>query len=189
MNGVCRHVINKHFVHNEVSFGIGIDHGRMLATKTGIRRRGAAQQGDRSLVWLGRPANIASKLTDNANKPSESSDLVMLKVAYNYGGQLFWRDEAPHLFIQNFSWDALRGLMVHNDPTFHSFQSMAREHESRVATPSILMTKSVYDGFRSARPNAVELQNGWFQRIQLSLPEYDGEVYGGGVTWSIFNSS
>jgi hypothetical protein len=187
MNSVCRHVINEHFAHNEVSFGIGIDYGRMLATKTGIRRRGAAQQSYKSLVWLGRPANIASKLTDNANKPRESYQLVVVNVAYNHGGQLVWREEAPHLFIQKFSWNALRGLMVHNDSAFLGFQWMVREHESRVATPPILMSKSVYDGFRSARPNAIELQNGWFERIQLSLPDYNGEIYGGSVIWSIFN--
>jgi adenylate cyclase len=64
INSVCQYVINKHFKHDEVSFGVGIDHGRMLATKTGVRRHGSAQQSYRSLVWLGRPANIASKLTD-----------------------------------------------------------------------------------------------------------------------------
>ena len=93
INSVCRYTINKHFVHNEVTFGIGIDYGRMLATKTGIRRHGAAQQSYRSLVWLGRPANIASKLTDNANKDEEFVDLVKLNVAYLRGGQLVYFEE------------------------------------------------------------------------------------------------
>ena len=78
INSVCTYVINKYFVHNQVTFGVGIDYGRMLATKTGIRRHGSAQQSYRSLVWLGRPANIASKLTDNANEPEEAMTLVKL---------------------------------------------------------------------------------------------------------------
>ena len=53
INSVSRFVINRHFAHGEVSFGIGIDYGRMLATKTGVRRHGSAQQSYRSLVWLG----------------------------------------------------------------------------------------------------------------------------------------
>jgi class 3 adenylate cyclase len=67
MNSVCKYVINSQFQHNDIRFGIGIAYARMLATKTGIRRHGIAQQSYRSLVWLGRPANIASKLTDNTN--------------------------------------------------------------------------------------------------------------------------
>src|SRR5216683_6201750 len=68
MNSMCKHILNNKFKHNEISCGIGIDYGRMLVTKTGIRRNGAETHNYKSLVWLGRPANIASKLTDQANK-------------------------------------------------------------------------------------------------------------------------
>ena len=142
MNSVCRYVINKNFAHNEVEFGIGIDYGRMLATKTGIRRHGNAQQSYRSLVWLGRPANIASKLTDNASKPRVSRTLQMVKVAYNYGGSLFYQEEYPHIFTQAFTHNPLSGLMIHANPAFHSFYQITREFEERPATPSILMTKA-----------------------------------------------
>jgi class 3 adenylate cyclase len=46
----------------------------MMATKTGVRRR--------SLVWLGRPANVASKLTDLANKPEESVTIPVVQAAF-----------------------------------------------------------------------------------------------------------
>jgi adenylate cyclase len=68
MNSVCQDDLNKRFKQNDVACGIGIDYGRMLATKTGVRRHGYERHNYRSLVWLGRPANIASKLTDLANK-------------------------------------------------------------------------------------------------------------------------
>ena len=82
MNTVGQHVLNKHFKANDVTFGIGIDCGKMLATKTGIRRHGHEQANYRNLVWLGRPANIASKLTDLANKPAESVEIPAVRVAY-----------------------------------------------------------------------------------------------------------
>ncbi|HKS18791.1 MAG TPA: adenylate/guanylate cyclase domain-containing protein [Bradyrhizobium sp.] len=82
MNTVSQHIINKHFKANEVRFGIGIDYGKMLATKTGIRRRGVEQANYRNLVWLGRPANVASKLTDQANKLGEYSTVPTVQVAY-----------------------------------------------------------------------------------------------------------
>jgi hypothetical protein len=73
MNTICKNVLNERFKQNEVTFGIGIDYGRMLATKTGVRRHGYERHNYRSLVWLGRPANVASKLTDLANKTTHHS--------------------------------------------------------------------------------------------------------------------
>ena len=99
INSVCQYVLNKHFKHNEVSFGIGIDFGTMLATKTGIRRHGSAQQSYRALVWLGRPANIASKLTDNANKSEEVMEFEKVNVAYNSFFGLTYVEEWPSEFV------------------------------------------------------------------------------------------
>ena len=46
------YIINRHFKANEVECGIGIDAGKMLATKTGLRRKGAEQANYKNLVWL-----------------------------------------------------------------------------------------------------------------------------------------
>lgn len=92
MNTVATYIINKRFKANEVECGIGIDTGRMLATKTGVRRHGVEQGNYRSLVWLGRPANTASKLTDLANKPALIEEVPIVRVAYEqtagFGGLL-----------------------------------------------------------------------------------------------------
>jgi hypothetical protein len=101
--------------NEKVSFGIGIDYRRMLATKTGIRHHSSAQQCYRSLVWLGRPANVASKLTDNANKPEKAREVVKLKVGYDYqhdGTPPVYKNKWPHDFIQKFTYDQARGAMV-----------------------------------------------------------------------------
>lgn len=82
MNTVAKHILNKNFQANEVMFGIGIDYGRMLVTKAGIRRHGSEQGNYKNLVWLGRPANVASKLTDAANKPTEYDEIEKVHVAY-----------------------------------------------------------------------------------------------------------
>lgn len=185
MNSVCQKIINPRFAHNEVKFGIGIDYGKMLATKTGIRRHGQAQQSYRSLVWLGRPANVASKLTDNANKPEESSDLVMLRVAYNYGGQLYYQEEWPHEFVRHFTWDPITGSMRRPD-AFHSFVSYEKKIVMRQPTPSILMSKRVYDGFKAARADAIELQNKWLAEQDVQIAEYRDKIYGMDVVFTAF---
>lgn len=188
INSVCNYVINKYFTHDEVSFGIGIDYGKMLATKTGIRRHGAAQQSYRSLVWLGRPANIASKLTDYANKPEETITLTKLRVGYDFFGlgNITYINEFPHIFIQQFTYNPFTGIYYHNNPAYRSFSVVHEDSVLKKETPAILMTKEVYDGFRSAKPEAIELANGWFRPINLNIPEYSGQVFGGDVVYKIF---
>jgi adenylate cyclase len=188
MNSACQHILNEHFVQDEVKFGIGIDYGRMLATKTGIRRHGAAQQSYRSLVWLGRPANVASKLTDVANKQSSNAQLTKLSVAYGSPPNQTYRSEYPHDFVKSFSFDALAGVMRHQDPRFHSFVSYQESITQGIDTPPILMTQSVYSGFKAARPDAVEIQNGWLKEVPVTIEGYSDRVYGANVIYSIFNS-
>ncbi len=189
INSVCQYVINKRFPHEEVSFGIGIDYGRMLATKTGIRRHGSAQQSYRSLVWLGRPANVASKLTDNANKPEEAREFVKLRVGYDYlynGTPPLYHDEWPHEFVQKFTYDEVRRAMV--APNFHSFTVVKERIVITPATPPVLMSKRVYDGFKMSRPSAPEILNGWFTKVNRSIPDVPDEVFGGDVIYTAFGA-
>jgi class 3 adenylate cyclase len=187
INSVCQYVLDRHFSYGEVSFGIGIDYGRMLATKTGVRRHGSAQQSYRSLVWLGRPANIASKLTDHANKPEEAVDLPKVRVAYNAGfGTLRYEDDWPSSFTQKFTRNPTSGLMIHNDPSFHSFTTFTERLVTNAGTPPILMSKRVYDGYRTARPQAQEIQGGWYKLIAREIPDVPDAVYGGDVHYTLF---
>ncbi len=183
IHSVCTYIINTHFRFEEVSFGVGIDYGRMLATKTGIRRHGSAQGSYHSLVWLGRPANIASKLTDNANKPAECVSVTKARVAYNSGlGGLFYKDEWPSDLIPQFTYNGA-GLMVHSNPAFHSWTTITEQIVANEASPPILMTKCVLDGFRAERPYAVEFQNGWFQKVTRTIPNVSEEIFGGNVIY------
>jgi hypothetical protein len=178
INSVCKYIINTRFAHDEVEFGVGIDYGRMMATKTGIRRHGAAQQSYRSLVWLGRPANVASKLTDNANKPEETMDLVVVNVRYDYGAGPVWKDEWPHEFVKQFTYNPLNGLHTHWNPAFREFRYTTKKFTNRQKTPPILMTEAVYRGLRSERPSQTSIAKGWLKSTDLKIPEYPGTIYG-----------
>jgi len=188
INSVCQYILNKHFAHDEVSFGIGIDFGKMLATKTGLRRHGSAQQSYRSLVWLGRPANVASKLTDQANKPEEISQIDKVRVAYSYPGTLglTYEDDWPHLFVAKFRHDPSRGLMFHSNPAFHSFTVFKERAVMAPATPPILMSKRILDGYKQARPNAEELLGNWYQPVIRVIADVPDLVFGGDVVFTAF---
>ena len=192
INSVCKFVLNAHFKHGEVRFGIGIDYGRMLATKTGVRRHGSQQQNYRALVWLGRPANVASKLTDNANKGEEKLEVTWVRVAFTgnlLGGGLTYQTVAPHEFVKQFGpRNPLTGTTPHNNANFHSFTTYNQTLVTRPATPAILMSKRVYDGYKAASPLAPGIVNGWWTLVPHTFPDVPDQVYGGGVEFIDFRS-
>jgi class 3 adenylate cyclase len=183
INFVCQFVLNKHFTHGDVTCGIGIDYGRMLATKTGIRRHGSAQSSYRSLVWLGRPANIASKLTDNANKPAETYQATRVRVAYNFGWGPIWQTENPWDFASNLRMRTSGGA-DHTNPAFQTCFPINETAELRPATPPILITRAVYAGIKAANP---ELAN-WFKRVSVQIPGFNDDVFGADVIFTIFRN-
>ena len=72
----------------------------------------------RNLVWLGRPANVASKLTDAANKPEEGQMLSKVRVAYEPSarlGALYDRGFGGGLGVRNPS--PMGGLFGLGSPT------------------------------------------------------------------------
>jgi hypothetical protein len=155
----------------------------MLVTKTGIRRHGVNQHNYRSLVWLGRPANIASKLTDQANKPAITRTLSALNVGYMIGTQWVWQMEFGHQFVENLN-SGVFGQLTHKDSRFQSFFPINYEYTERARTPPILMTQSVFEGFKTANPDAKSIKEGWFKKIDFHIDEYKGEIFGGDVIWT-----
>jgi adenylate cyclase len=49
------------------------------------------------------------------------------------------------------------------------------------------MTRDIYEGFRAARPQAPELQNGWFKPMPIDIPDHKGDIFSGDVIYTIFN--
>ena len=188
MNSTAQYVINKHFTRNEVKCGIGIDTGKMLVTKTGFRRRGIEQNNYKNLVWLGRPANVASKLTDIANKSSEGIDCDIVRVAYQsaFSSDWFWTDVWPNQFAKDVSHTLLGG-MTHSNPNYRSHFMTSKYVETRTATKPILMTKPVYHGLKAAHPDVDYVKNGWFTKVVVEVPGYGDDVYGGDVTFTAFS--
>jgi class 3 adenylate cyclase len=213
MNSAAKHLVNRHFKHNDVSCGIGIDYGRMLATKTGVRRHGSEQGNYRSLVWLGRPANVASKLTDQANKTAErtrnvvsvatltppnplsifasqglgilSQPLTGLAAAFA-GGDWSWNEVELKAFIERLNINYLDYSLRHSNPDFRSFYLTTAT--TTATTPPILMTEVVYQGYRKAMPDADSIKKGWWHRVAVSVPSYDGGVYGGNLVFPTFKA-
>lgn len=84
INHIAKYIINKHFVNVVFKCGIGIDFGELRVIKVGIQRRGIEMAENKGLVWVGYPANIASRLTDNANKKITETYYNVVRNPINY---------------------------------------------------------------------------------------------------------
>lgn len=179
MNSVCKYILNKRITSFDFRAGIGIDYGKMLITKSGAIRKGTEKEFYRSLVWLGRPANIASRLTDLANK-TEHYRIPAIHQGnyYSYLGDWHWQSKPYEQFIDDLETTSSR-MLRHKDEHFYTFFKTTMSH-SKSHNP-ILMTKAVYDGYKSANPNADSVKKGWFSKKSITVKDYNGDVYGGNV--------
>ena len=183
MNSVCSYILNKRIKSIEFSAGIGIDYGKMLITKAGAIRQGDEKEFYRSLVWLGKPANVASRLTDLANKKGSYSEPgVSEGLHLPLTNQWLWNDKTYEQFLNRLKVTYTRDLR-HEDEYFSCFFLTTLGPYS-YSNSSILMTKTVYDGFKKDRPDANSIKNGWWSKKDIDVRDYNGEVYGGDVIFT-----
>lgn len=160
MNSVSQYIINKNFPHNEIKCGIGIDYGKMLVVKAGIIKQGAENTSNKSLVWLGRPANVASKLTDIAKKTTSIERKVVREgYWYRYTDKWFWPDCELDTFVGKLKTTASPNL-IHPDANFASL--LLGTATRKTTTSSILMTEAVYTGYALSCPNEKGIKEGWW---------------------------
>lgn len=77
-------IINKKFDNFEFKCGIGVDYGKLSVMKVGIQKKGAENDDNKGLVWVGDPANLASRLTDCANKEFTDTNYSIHGEFYEY---------------------------------------------------------------------------------------------------------
>jgi adenylate cyclase len=183
MNTVAQYVLNKRIKSLDFRCGIGIDYGKMLITKAGAIRRGAEMEFYRSLVWLGRPANIASRLTDLAHKKeSYHVDGVSEGHYLPYTDKWLWIDKTYEQFLDRLK-TTYSPVLNHADPHFSTFVKKRLGPYTR-SYPPILMTEDVYNGFRKVRPDTDSIKKQWWKKQSMDVKDYSGTVFGGDVTFT-----
>lgn len=179
LNTISKYIINKHFKNNQVKCGIGIDYGKMIVVKTGIVKQGKENQFYKSLVWLGRPANIASKLTDVANKTiTKYKDGVCVGLYYPYINQWAWNDMNIKQFIDNLE-TTFTPVLKYKNPYFSAvFKTPISDTN---LTKPILITQEVLNGFKKEVPDDVSIKNGWWSKQNVNVSGYSGEIFGANI--------
>lgn len=184
MNTISQKIINKKFKNNVFTCGIGIDYGKMMVTKCGTIKQGNENINYKSLVWLGRPANIASKLTDEANKSSTTHTQKGLKIGLHYPltDAWSWIFQAPEEFVNNLEFTYTSPVMKYKNEYFSSCFASTETTSNNDSTPPILMTEAVYNGYKKENPNTDSIKNDWWTLKSRKISDYTGKVYGGDVT-------
>lgn len=207
LNHMCNQLLNRYFKFSDFKCGIGIDHGRMRVIKAGTRKRGAENSYTKNLIWVGDPANIASRLTDMANKehvnkemlctveerkinPLLASVLSANKIPTSTESHINVRNLDAELFAKYLVIGSNGELSLKNDIPFallhKSFSSKllkAEYRETNVKVPPILMTEKVYNTFKLLNPQHNSLVNKWWHKQDLKIKDYSGLVIGGDVFW------
>ena len=188
INQIAEH-INDKFQYVEFKCGIGIDYGKMNVMKVGISKKGPENDDNKGLVWIGYPANYASRLTDSANKTikEEYYHVEGEGITFSLAGDPFAR-KAPHK-VKDFSKDEIIGALSAINGQMH-LSTFARittfeKKVSEYTFKPILMSERVYKGFCSANPDRRSVREGQWKLQNFSIRDIDFPVYGGMTTWDL----
>lgn len=185
MNTISEKIINKRFKGDAFKCGIGIDYGKMMIVKCGTVKYGQEKSNYKSLVWLGKPANIASKLTDAANQPSTYSTVHGLKVGYHYKAtdNWLWQFKTPQEFVEDIEFSYTSPNMRYKDEHFSVCHASSESRSNYNSTKPILITESVYNGFKRDNPDDNSIKKNWWKKASRKIPDFSGVVYGGDITF------
>jgi hypothetical protein len=182
MNTISKHILNKRIRDIDFRCGIGIDYGKMLIAKAGAVRRGAEKEFYRSLVWLGKPANVASRLTDIANKTTTTvTEKVYQGNYYPLTDKWSWLSKTYKQFVDDLEPTYSRYLK-HKDNYFNSFFKISSNYN--YAPSPILMTEAVFSGLKRENSNRQSIINNWWKEQAINVRDYDGKVFGGDIIFT-----
>ena len=211
INTISSRIIDKHFKGFDFKVGIGIDYGEMKVIKTGISKQGKERAAHKNLVWIGNAANIASKLTDVANKeivktiyrvkrnpinpkafrPKSSGGMFPVPLF----GQLesvpgqplhLTTIETVDLTPEEFA-DTIRQSDNQNIFTVSGKMLSFEKKEVKSTPDPILLSQKVWEEFKKANPTRSSVVNKNWTQQTVKAKEYSGQIWGGDVYWTVMN--
>jgi adenylate cyclase len=206
INYIAQFVIKKHFKAVDFKCGIGIDFGELRVIKVGIQRNGTENGENKGLVWVGYPANIASRLTDVAQKRMEETYYEVTRNPINprafrpkfnflpYSGRVSSYEPKAPLYltieekVEMTPEEFANSISQHGTGELYTTDGKLIKFEKKVRTtlyPNILMTDAVFKGFKAANPNRNGILKNYWLEQKHNIKNVGGKVYGGGVTWAL----
>lgn len=186
-------MINKQFDNFEFKCGIGIDYGKINVMKVGIQKKGAENDDNKGLVWVGYPSNFASRLTDCANK-------VFIDTYYMVDGEFYENHfiESPLLGFRKTGY--YRKTQKYTAEEFASnisfyqnemklslcrtVYSIKKEQEKYAYKP-ILLSDKVYREYTKADADANDVKYGKWVKQTRKIKDIDYTVWGIDIKWDL----
>jgi len=205
INHVAQKIINKKF-NVDFKCGIGIDYGELRVIKVGIQRNGSENGENKGLVWVGYPANLASRLTDTANKSFEEKYFKVkrhpikpraIKPIFPLSGIFVnssnYDPNAPFYLsttetVKLTTEEFANSIAQYKDGGLFTSGGKLISFEKKTRTqkyPPILISADVFNGYKKAKPNANDIKNNWWKEQNHKIPNVKGKVYGKDLTWAI----
>lgn len=188
-------MINQAFDNFEFKCGIGVDYGKLSVMKVGIQKKGPENDDNKGLVWVGYPANFASRLTDCANK--EFTD-VYYKVdgdfyELNYfNSQYFGRPSGWYRTTKEYTGDELANslkipqfgysLIPASCNRVYSIEKIEKKYRYN----SILLSDKVYQEYAKFVPDANDMKDErlkWKKQLR-KIKDIDFDVWGNDLVWN-----
>lgn len=206
INHIAKNVINQQFKDVDFKCGIGIDYGDLKVIKVGVQRRGHEGTENRSLVWVGYPANIASRLTDMANK-TDTEDYFevtrnkinpravkpIVDFSYLFGGSSYYDPQAPYYLpdietVELTTEEFANSISSYKDGQLYmsggNFIKFSKKKKT-LNYPEILITKAVFDGYKVAQPNRNDIKNSYWKEQKHNIKNVSSSIYGACLTWKL----
>lgn len=183
INHIAQYVINPQVKNHDFKCGIGIDYGKMRCIKVGVEKHGTENTDNKNLVWIGRPANMASRLCDNANK-----EVQLYKVIHTVYEPRLDLLQTQSIFgnlerkvkTETLTAEQITEIITRNG--YNSIMSVEKEGDPAMRNP-ILVSKDVYDGFRKACPNYNSVKENWWKIDNRHIRDASFTVYGADLHW------
>ena len=206
INHIAKYIINTQFTGVDFKCGIGIDFGELRVIKVGIQRNGTENGENKGLVWVGYPANIASRLTDFANKTIEETYYEVIRNPINpraikplfglvsiFGNNSNFDPNAPYYLsttekVEMTPEEFANSFSQYNDGGLFTTGGKLIKFEKKTRSltyPKVLMTDAVYKGFKGENPQRTCILKNYWSEQKHHIKNVSGKVYGGGVEWDI----
>jgi hypothetical protein len=214
INHIATSIIQKQFPDVNFKCGIGIDFGELRVIKVGIQRRGVEHGENKGLIWTGYPANIASRLTDSANKSIEE---VYYKVTRNPINPKHVNKSLFSLYAAAFpkpNFPTPKPQLENKEPYYltsiETVEMSKEEFDKNLVClengkitlwggnfirfekktrpnvfPAILITQAVYNGYKSDNSKGNDIVNNWWKPQQHQIKNVKCKIFGSDLNWDL----
>lgn len=183
INHIASKILNNKLSGIDFRCGIGIDYGDMYCIKAGMYKKGSEHEEHQRLIWLGLPANNASRLTDQADKEYKEVRYKIKALVKKY----LWPGQAPASYEPYVTRDMnipaeqiVEDVLA--DRIHHA--TICERNEDKGCYPSILISEKVYQGYKKECPECNSIKDGYWKKIGSKIREIDYNVYGANLVWT-----